>query len=368
MGETNNAAQKDERRACQPEQPSWGRRLITCSSIGWFFFCCLVAFSLIGFGHWSLVLISLTPLPSLLVPVSLGWSLLVLALHRRALPWALAALIPAFVLTPYETGPWRITLPDRGPRDESEETADLKILSANAGKRDRDELLNYIESLSPDLIAVQAARLPESAPWLHDWHVSKVARLSLWSRWPILESEPLELSGEVFEAFEVFGAKFQVAWPQEPLSVYVIHFPSPRESLGALTPATFLTRETGQRLREYEQRRLAAWGLLAMRVAVESGPTIVVGDANQPAIGPGYRKLVGSLRDGHRRAGWGFGFTLQDVVNTHFTSPPYAWARIDYILANSHLEFLHHRTEPPHPGQHRALFARVRRLAPPSAE
>ncbi len=363
---TTDAQQQDapphEPPARQSKQRSLACGLLTFISIGWFLSCCLVAVSLTCFSHWSLLLLGLTPLPSLLVPLTLGWILLLLVVYRRALPWGFAALIPALVLTPFELGTWKSSRLEHRRSAVEDQASELRILTTNAGKRDREELLRYTERHSPDLVAVQAARLPEDASQLQDWHLAKVDRLSLWSRWPIRESEPLDVAGRVF------AARFNIAWPPEPLTVYVIHFPSPRESLAPLTPDTLPSHETRRRLREHEQRQLLAWEILSNRVADEPGPTFVVGDANQPSFGPSYRKFVGSLQDGHRRAGWGFGYTLQNVVNSQLPSPPFAWARIDYILANSKLEFLEHQTEPPHPGQHRAVFARVRQLTLPSAE
>lgn len=307
-----------------------------------------LAWALLGIDHWVVFAIAWTPLPSLLFPVACGVFLLTLIFRRSKWPWAAGSLLIALIVVPFELG----TL---GALAGPDEPGEIRILSANLGQRDRESLRDFVETVQPDVIATQAGRFELEAGPNSTHHQVELGQFTVWSRWPIQSAD------SIFEGGHHEAARFEIDGPGGSIAVYVLHLPTPRFVLAALRGRGILHAESRQAARQYQQRKWEQLENLTSALAQETLPFIVVGDANQPAVGPAYRQLTMGLRDGHRAAGRGFGYTIPGIVNTPALRPLCPWARVDYILAGEDWQFLEHRTEPWHPGQHLAVFARLRR-------
>jgi len=197
-----------------------------------------------------------------------------------------------------------------------------------------------ILATSPDVVLLQ-----ESVPWSH---ITDELRASFGT---VEESDQFVLAtryrllGKVEPPRVVYQGrphsprviKYVVASPLGALTIYSFHPHSPRLSFYRLRGQGLRHEITSGRL----FRGLAApdiedsAGLRALQMRAlddlarrESGPTLIVGDTNEPELGPEYESSLGHYRDAFRQAGSGFGYTFP-------AQRP--WMRIDRILLNEQL-------------------------------
>ncbi len=94
-------------------------------------------------------------------------------------------------------------------------------------------------------------------------------------------------------------------------------------------------RNALRRLPEGIQMRSEQAEIVARDVATSPYPVILCGDFNDVPTSYVYRRVLGSLQDGFRKAGRGLSFTYQG---------PLPGLRIDYIFCSSELEFTGYRS------------------------
>jgi endonuclease/exonuclease/phosphatase (EEP) superfamily protein YafD len=296
-----------------------------------------------GLAAWSLA--RLTPVASwwpfelldvfaawLYLPLPVLAALVGLRRDRRAAAWLGVATL-AFG---WEFGP--LFLP--APRSTPEGGAPLRVMTVNLlGDNTRyAEVAAALSEQQPDVIAVQELS-PEMARRLRDLllarypHQALYPRLSspgigLFSRYPIRAATAPE-RGEGTCACQ--ASTLDLAG--RAVTVLNVHPPRPSLIAGRLgrlpLPAGFETARQGRSLRA-----------LLGKVQAATGPLLVVGDLNTSDRQPNYRRLSGSLRDSHREAGWGFGYTFPSPgvgpmhvpVLGHVPAVPLV--RIDYVWHN----------------------------------
>lgn len=263
-------------------------------------------FALRWLGAWRLWFVEALGyiLPWLFVPVLLLMPLLLL-LRRRAL-LAILALPAAVFLLLY--GGLYLPRPQVAAAGQPFTVLTYNILGLN---RDVEAMAVAIRAHDADVVALHEvnasmgkaleARLLSRYPYRH-----REGGIGLYSRFPI----------EEYRAFRL--GEGQGLWAQQ----CVLLVDGRRVALLNVHP-----RAPSDELRRFATSGHAAdvRDLLA-RVEAIDGPLLVVGDLNLTEQNSAYAVLMRRLRDAHREAGRGMGFTFRP-----FEGGPAAW-RIDYVL------------------------------------
>jgi endonuclease/exonuclease/phosphatase family metal-dependent hydrolase len=103
------------------------------------------------------------------------------------------------------------------------------------------------------------------------------------------------------------------------------------ENLQTPNPGSFVRGE-GESQRYWEMHR-DCLRLMRESIRLETLPVVAMGDWNHPDHGPLYREITGGLRDAHREAGWGYGWTFPDDMSSVLAGGG-PWLRLDYILTS----------------------------------
>ncbi|KAA2264970.1 endonuclease [Solihabitans fulvus] len=226
-----------------------------------------------------------TAIDSFLPWLGLGVPVLgVLALVRRSRVGAVALLVPVLVWGAM-FGPALV----RGPAGGS---ADLRVVSQNvfAGNTEPEATAADLIKADADVVGLQEIaytareRLLPALDDAYPLHVT-MGTVGLWSRYPILDSRPVDLGLGWTRALRA-----TVRTPQGELVVYVAHLGSIR--LGS----------TGER--DGTLRALAA--------AVNADPAskvLVLGDLNTASTDRALGRAMPSLQEAQNEAGSGLGFT-----------------------------------------------------------
>ena len=289
-------------------------------------------------------------LPWLLAPFPL-W--LIFAAFSRPRPKMLAvALLPAalFVLLYGELyvprPPHALAALERFRIGAEPPAARLRVMSLNAlyanGAHDAtiasisrsDPDLLFVQELNPGLRAALDAALRTSHPHSIADPDDGPNGMGLWSRFPI--RTPRDADGPPLPS----GPRRQHVTAEigrHQVHLVHLHLPPPEVYFGTVRRLP-IPLYAGQSARERD-RELES--LLPTLRALSHHPLILAGDLNATDTTPAYRALrrVG-LRDAHRAAGWGLGFTFPawgslDLPLAGVPIPPVA--RIDYVLHSAAL-------------------------------
>jgi vancomycin resistance protein VanJ len=309
---------------------SWWRRLLF-----WGVLVELVAVVLfIGallFGERSRTTLILLYLPRLPLLVATGTGgLLSLLTRRRA--WRLAgahvvlALVVLFPVMGLAVGAPRSVEPP------------IRLASYNVffGKGGRTALVEEVAAFPADVVILQAAfdslgeklrvRLPERT-------VRQDGEFLIVSKLPLQSVEvPEELSGGTAAMF----VKYALDTPGGALRLYSVHPYSPRQAL-------FGDRVTGNDIAQRE----AQIGAAVAAAKGGTGPFVVAGDTNLPALSAIGRRHFSGLTDAFADVGLGFGYTFP-------AKRP--WMRIDRALGSEGIRFGEVRVGPRGASDHRPLF------------
>jgi vancomycin resistance protein VanJ len=218
----------------------------------------------------------------------------------------------------------------------------VRLLSYNVffGKLGRGALLDEIESMSADVILLQAAndsmgaRMEERFP---GFVTRQDGELVISTRFPIREAtvpEPLPSGAPAM------FVRYVLETPSGPLEVFNIHPYSPREALF----------ERGALVDDDVSRREAQVGA-AMRAARSAGaPFVIAGDTNLPGLSRIARRHFGELNDAFDDAGTGFGYTFP---------AKYPWMRLDRVLSGRGIRFVEAHVAPRGASDHRCLLVQL---------
>ena len=237
----------------------------------------------------------------------------------------------------------------------------LRTLTINRGQNYAHSLVDFTLGKELDLAALQdslgpqayAAKAPE---WKGLPNVSRLGEFVLLSKHIITLTEVVSLTVRRKDGLvksRVPAVRCIIDLKGQPVVVYNIHLPSPREALTGKDPRLQEERETFWFL------HTALTEALIQRIESETLPVIALGDWNLPPLGPQYRRITQRLQDAHAQAGVGYGFTAPGDVQywLAFRNP---WLRLDYALASRHFRISLCQTEPPSPSQHAAIYTEFR--------
>jgi endonuclease/exonuclease/phosphatase (EEP) superfamily protein YafD len=267
-------------------------------------------------------------LPIVVLAPALVW------LHARRWLWTqvlalLLVLVPLMGFT-FPALPHAV----RGPH--------VRVLSFNVNSElsGAEAVAGEIARHSPDIVVLQ-----ESAPWsgiataMRKRYATVVesTQFLLATRLKLLSSSDPPRLSYYGDARSPRFMKYVVETPLGALTLFSVHPVSPRESFWRLR---------GQGLKhELRSGRLFAGaaakdieinaGLRMLQVRTfaaaadkERGPTVILGDTNQPELTATYADELGHHGDAFRQASWGFGYTYPSK---------HPWMRIDRVLLNGGL-------------------------------
>lgn len=278
---------------------------------------------------------------------------------ERRLAWTCLATIAVF------TGPlweWRTHRPSFSPSVwQSQRT--LRVLTANRGDHHGHSMADFVIKQKPDVIAIQdsiyrQAYVPGSPEYAELINQSRVGEFLLLSRYPITKTQllltTLPPTPQRPRNLQFKAARFEIDWNGQTVVVYSAHLPSPRQYMRNF--ARHPSREHLARLRQHWAEHQVLIDDLISRAESEQLPTIVLGDWNQPAIGPNYRQLTRKLQDSQTRAGLGYGASFPCDWWNPFTLGR-VWMRLDLILCSRDWRVLRNEVEPESETQHCAVSA-----------
>ncbi len=228
--------------------------------------------------------------------------LAVAAVLRRSATAGVALLVPVLVWG-YMFG--HLLIPGKGGG-----AYDLRVLSHNVDaanpnpKQTAQDLLTAdadvvaLEEITSADLKVYKAEFAKTYP-----HVVARGTVALWSKYPVEESESVDVGFAWTRALRA-----EVSTPQGKVAVYVAHLASVRVGASGFT--------SNQRNETIEQ--------LGQQIAAEKrAGVIVMGDFNGTANDRSLAPLTAGLRSAQGAAGYGFGFTWP---------AKFPMARIDHIM------------------------------------
>ena len=258
-------------------------------------------------------------------------------LAGRRWVWA-PALYLVWVLGPvmgFHWSAWKAPGPEAGPQ--------IRALTCNAkfGDHDTGALLKDIERYRPQVVLLQDADgLMESpfARFFRDWNVRSFGQYVIASRLPLSKAE---VHWYPSAAGKTAFLRCQARLGDTPVTLYVVHFQTPRESLNAFRSVTGDGQfpDAIQELRRNAAIRLEQARTVRDMVAPEPGPVILAGDLNSPE--PSLVCLTlkqAGLQDAFSAAGRGYGYTYGQFLLAHrIPWLHHSWMRLDHIMASSGL-------------------------------
>jgi vancomycin resistance protein VanJ len=321
---------------------TWLRRLATICA--WAYpAALLVAILLLRFGgeRWWVTTVALY-VPRRLFAIPLLPIVLALFLQRRfrllAAP-VVAGILVLFPLMGLVLPVLRRAAPD-GPR--------LRVLSINADSaiEGADVLLAAVDRYAPDVVLMQEISLSPTHPLMRGLSlrypiVHAASQFIVASRFPLTPTKESDLPKPHRTGLPARFERYVVQTPFGSIALYNVHFISPREAfykaLGhslrneILSGRLFVSGGPGPIQANSKERTLEAEDVGAL-ARVEKLPVLIAGDTNLPGSSPVLAALARGYREGFPEAGAGFGYTFP-------ASDP--WMRIDRMLANEPLRFVH---------------------------
>ncbi|GAW67947.1 endonuclease/exonuclease/phosphatase [Geoanaerobacter pelophilus] len=253
--------------------------------------------------------------------------------------------------------------PNRGQGEASGVPIRVMTWNIKYGKHDLMPLVEEMERSRPDIVLFQDAVRAGAGPlagYFRDWHLRSQGQYLVASRYPLTAAEVHELpySGRGKEYF----LRCKVRVGSSEVSVYDVHFKTPRRSLNAFRKAKhgpWYLPNAIQRFEDNVSLRLAQAMTVAGYLARETGPVLVAGDMNSPDPSLVCRTLrEAGLTDAFAAAGTGYGYTYGHfLLRNRIPWLRLSWMRIDHIMTNSWLTASRCRVGTGRASDHRPVVA-----------
>jgi endonuclease/exonuclease/phosphatase family metal-dependent hydrolase len=171
------------------------------------------------------------------------------------------------------------------------------------------------------------------------WNVRSDGQYIIASKLPLgaLQVRQISLPGE-----KQTCVRTQLRFNGTMVTLYNVHFQSPREGLNAMQVAGRSPRDLPdaiQRLERNVYARLIQAGRLREYIRQESGPVIVAGDLNSPDASQTMATLRDAdLHDAFAEGGRGYGYTYGHFLfQNRLPGHNISWMRIDHIMLSSQI-------------------------------
>jgi endonuclease/exonuclease/phosphatase family metal-dependent hydrolase len=221
----------------------------------------------------------------------------------------------------------------------------IRILTFNIGngRADRGALIAMLRSSDWDLVALQEVSEPQGRALereLADSYPHRVIRAKGVAGKALLSKHPIADHEEMLLPCGRPHLRADVEVPGRTLQIIIAHVPLEHAAISLVGPAAS----------EIE--------LLAKR-AVESSPSLLVGDFNKTPFSLLYQRLRRhGLQDAFQEVGSGFGFTFP-VFGRFFGLPLPPLVRIDYVWHTPDLRAIRCRTGPDGGSDHLPIQAEL---------
>jgi endonuclease/exonuclease/phosphatase family metal-dependent hydrolase len=303
--------------ASAPKRVGYPRLRAAIAASSWLYLLLvLAAWALIYVGDlwWPATLLLFGPRWLLLLPL-LPFMLAALCWRRRSLTLLLLTLV--LILGPI----MGFNVPWHAVSSATPSGMRLRVLTCNMHyqRPNVSVLERLLDDSHPDIVAVQ--ELPSHEPFDYfaedQWHIQRMPGLFLASRYPIRRAERLGR-----ESMKEPGslARYEVETPVGVVTLFSLHFASPREGLYEAThhPAAGSAElDFNSALRRRQSENL-------VRLADEAtGLVVLLGDFNTPSESAVFRAVWVRYRDAFSSSGWGWGYTFRGAKTD---------VRIDHIL------------------------------------
>lgn len=246
----------------------------------------------------------------------------------------------------------------------------IKLVTNNIGQSHGKSFKDFADLQKADLIALQdagAGRGPEHAKLFPERYIVVKDQFTLISKFPIRAADALPWEDTADERHGEGGRQRVAAWFEieahgQPLLIFMVHMPTPRDQLNAMKGlgafSAMLGREGGHgdKVRQDNHRFFQNQMKLAQNVVNVTRsakvPFIVCGDFNVPTHGMTYRIYRDAWLEAFNERGAGVGATFPGDAGI----PP--WLRLDNIFCSKNgLRPMHAEAEEGRKSQHLAMAA-----------
>jgi len=248
------------------------------------------------------------------------------AAARRGLLWpllggAVVVVVPIMGLCL----PWKRYSAGEGPV--------VRVLTCNVQGRylDGPALVELVDRLKPDVVALQEYESATDLSWPAGWHVHKRGALAVASPHPLRHVAPWLCPHPGRESPTTHGIRCIVETPDCTFTFVNVHLSSPHYGLATVldrwtvvAPSRSPALVAAIAARRREAESLAGW------VVGSSGPVILAGDFNMPTDSTIYRDVWGGYDNAFSQTGFGFGYTKWSSIHGLVYG-----LRVDHVLSES---------------------------------
>ncbi|MFA5906199.1 MAG: endonuclease/exonuclease/phosphatase family protein [Desulfobacula sp.] len=255
--------------------------------------------------HW----IYLLPLIFLL-PMAILWA------RRLLLP-----LIAITILIVWQIMGFTVSL----PRKDNPGASKLRVVTYNVQRWEvsGQEFSNLLETIRPDILAVQECASPRSLKIPPPWHVKASMNSIVVSRFPIIESTVIK------RGYDTSGLYCIIETPKGPVGFCCVDLLTPRRALTHVLDRNKIFNlgsvdiaDQGIENRWTESEKLFKW------LKGVGDEKIIAGDFNLTVDSNIYRKYWSNYQNAFNQIGFGFGYTKKTTINIFRYR-----SRIDHILS-----------------------------------
>lgn len=254
-----------------------------------------------------------------------------------------------------------------GKAHERAEGVPLRVMTWNVkyathGTPAHQALRQDISTRNPDIALFQDAGGMLKGPlktFFRQWNIHSQGQFVIASRYPLVgvEALPINLPWGTQSCM-----RYRLRINSTIVTLYNIHFESPRAGLSAVSSARKRPRHLPLAIQRLEQNvaiRLAQGRSVREFIHQERGPVIIAGDLNSPdasLVCAGLREV--GLHDAFNEAGRGYGYTYGHLLLLQRI--PWlraSWMRIDHIMMNSRFRSVRCWTGTGDASDHRPVIA-----------
>ena len=352
------------------EELTWKTRLeralvrVTRWGVWTYVLALLIAFPVLQYEcdrWWLATVMMFGPLWLVVVPLVLLAPMALILRARLLLPLMVVSLLYVF-------GPLGFCVPWPWHMAPSDSTEQLTVVTCNmqGPVGDRDALRRYLNSIEPDVIALQEMTAGHDQNALGDRHIARAGSLVIASHHPILESRSWKREEPPAKWPPLVALYAVIDGPSGPVGVLNVHLTTAHFGLAeVIDRQTLVQPSRSDRLTEVNYWRTRESELLAQWIGELPRVDIVTGDFNMPVQSHIYRQWWSGYRNAFSRAGRGFGHTR---LATMYEIP---WGvRIDHILTTDSWTAQRCAVGPHVGSDHRPVFAEIvgKRVGEPTTD
>ena len=219
----------------------------------------------------------------------------------------------------------------------------IRVMTWNVkyGRYDIAALLEELTRHTPDVVLLQDAPGSMRGPLKYhfrEWHTRSFGQYVIASKYPLFDAEVHELPSSSHREENFLRCRMRIG--SELISLYNVHFKTPRRSLNAFRTARRQPWYLPEAINYFDRNvrlRLVQAATMVEHLNAEQGPVIVAGDLNAPEASLVCATLrEAGLRDAFSEGGTGYGFTYGHLLlKNRLPWLRISWMRIDHIMLNS---------------------------------